>query len=233
MSIESVMTPRLLTIADSVPAGACLCDVGTDHGYIPIYLCRKKKIKKALAMDIRPGPLSRAEENIRLYGLEEHVKTRLSDGLCALSAGEADTAVIAGMGGLLIAEILEAQPFLLDCYVLQPMTAAAELRQYLAEHGYQICHERLAREEEKIYTVMTVRPGQGEKTEPVYYQVGKRLMENRDPLVLDLIDLLLQKYRTARAGLLRSEKQEAREKERQFSKLIEDLEKLKEEGKAW
>ncbi len=233
MRIESVMTPRLSAIAESVPEGAKLCDVGTDHGYIPIYLCQMKRIAKALAMDLRPGPLSRADENIERYGFADRISTRLSDGLRELRAGEADTAVIAGMGGLLIAEILKAQPYQLDCYILQPMTAVAELRAFLVENGYRICDERLAREEEKIYTVMTVRPGEKEVYSPAEYLVGKRLMENRDPLVLALIEGLLAKYREARSGLLLSEKVEAKEKAEQFFRIISDLEEMEKEAKLW
>ncbi len=233
MSIESVMTPRLFAISDSVPCGAAVADVGTDHGYIPIYLCLKNKISKALAMDLRPGPLNRAEENILRYGLSDKVKTRLSNGLEKLMPGETDTAVIAGMGGLLIAEILEAAPFELACYVLQPMTATAELREYLASNGYEITHEILAQEDEKIYTIMTVRRGKMEIEDPVYFQVGKCLMENRDPLAPVLIDNLLQKYNTARDGLLRSERPETKEKEKQYSSLIESLTALKKECQLW
>ncbi len=233
MNIESVMTPRLLAIGESVPAGARVADVGTDHGYIPIYLCLKNKITKALAMDLRPGPLMRAEENIARYGLENQIKTRLSNGLLELQSGEADTAVIAGMGGLLIAEILEAAKFPLDCYVLQPMTATAELREYLAANGYEICREVLAQEDEKIYTIMTVRPGNMQIEDPVYFQVGKCLMKSRDPLVPALIDNLLHKYMTAREGLLRSGREESKEKEKQYSAQIESLTALKKECQTW
>lgn len=233
MGIESILTPRLRAIADSVPPGAAVADVGTDHGYIPIYLCQADKIKSALAMDLRPGPLCRAQKNIERFGLAEQIQTRLSDGLRALSAGEADTAVIAGMGGLLIGQILEEAPFFLDTYILQPMTAAAELRQYLADHGYCICREVLAREEEKLYTVMTVRRGTMTISEPVYYQVGKRLLESRDPLTPALLDMLLAKYRTALQGLARSGRGDIAEKKQAVADMIRALEELKEVCAAW
>ncbi len=227
------MTPRLLAIAAEVPEGTRLCDVGTDHAYIPIYLCKKNRIESALAMDLRPGPLSRAEENIRRYHLEERIKTRLSDGLQALSPEEADVAVIAGMGGLLIADILEAADVTLDSYILQPMTAVAELRQYLADNGYVIENERLAREEEKLYAVLTVRRGNMEITDPVYYLVGQRLMENHDPLTPELIDALLKKYTAAHEGLKRSGREDAKEKEQLYSDRIQSLLRLKKECEAW
>ena len=97
---------RLSAIADLVTEGNRLVDVGCDHGYLPVYLIQQKKIPSAIAMDVRKGPLSRAQEHIRQYGLEEYIQTRLSDGLKGLKAGEGDTLVIAGMGGPLMERIL-------------------------------------------------------------------------------------------------------------------------------
>ena len=98
---------RLSAIADMVTDGNRLVDVGCDHGYLPVYLVQEMgKIPAAIAMDVRTGPLSRAQEHIRQYGLEEYIKTRLSNGLGALEAGEGDTLVIAGMGGPLMERIL-------------------------------------------------------------------------------------------------------------------------------
>ena len=233
MNIQSVMTPRLLAIADSVPFGAMVADVGTDHGYIPIYLYKEHKIKRALAMDLRQGPLSRAEENIDRFDLKDFIKTRLSDGLCALSEGEADTAVIAGMGGLLIAEILEKSPVQLEHYILQPMTATAELREYLAQNDYEITDERLAKEDNKIYTVMTVKHGKMMVSDPVYYQVGEKLIENRDPLLPELLDLLIHKYSEALGGLLRAEKVDTRAKADEYKKVLTGLKRLKETCDLW
>ncbi len=90
-----------------VSPGCRLADVGTDHAYIPIYLMQNGVIPQAVAMDINQGPLLRATENIRRYGLTGRIETRLSDGLEKLQAGEADTILIAGMGGLLMVRILE------------------------------------------------------------------------------------------------------------------------------
>jgi len=233
MSIESVLTPRLRAIADCIPSGAVVADVGTDHGYIPVYLCKTGQIERGLAMDLRPGPLSRAQHNIERYGLTGQIETRLSDGLVALQIGEADTAVIAGMGGLLIAQILEQAPFYLDAYILQPMTATAELRQYLESHGYRITHERLAREDDKLYTIMTVKRGTMYIPEPVFYQVGQRLMANRDPLTPMLIAGLLTKYRQTLLGLAHSNRDTVEEKKEHISYMIQALEALEEVCKTW
>ncbi|MBE7021826.1 MAG: SAM-dependent methyltransferase [Ruminococcaceae bacterium] len=233
MSIESVMTPRLLAISHSVPDGGSLADIGTDHAYIPIYLCQKGRIDTALAMDVRSGPLSRAEENICRYGLCDRIKTRLSDGLSALCEGEADTVVIAGMGGLLIAELLARAPVTAKTYVLQPMTAVPELRLWLLENGFAILDECLAQEGEKLYTIITAECGSMTIEKPVYAYVGKRLLEKRDPLTPVLIDMLLKKYIAAQAGLLRSERPETREKEEHCTHMITSLMQLKKECEAW
>ena len=101
------LSKRLQAVAAMVTEGNKLVDVGTDHGFLPIYLVKTKKIPKALAMDVNPGPLSRAREHIREYGLDTYIETRLSDGLKKLEPGEGQTLVLAGMGGGLMLRILK------------------------------------------------------------------------------------------------------------------------------
>jgi len=233
MSIESVMTPRLLAIAESVPEGKSVADIGTDHAYIPIYLCQKEKVERALAMDVRPGPLYRAEKNIRYYQLDSRIKTRLSDGLSALCEGEAETVVIAGMGGLLIAELLQRAPVRAKTYVLQPMTAVAELRMWLCEHGYAIQDERLAQEGEKLYTVLVVSHGNMTLSKPIYAYVGQKLLEKKEPLTPVLVAKLIKKYTEARTGLLRSDNPMNQKKINEFAALIESLAALQKECETW
>ncbi|MDE7059206.1 MAG: class I SAM-dependent methyltransferase, partial [Lachnospiraceae bacterium] len=100
------LSKRMQRLASLVTEENRLADIGTDHGYIPIYLIQQKKIQSALAMDINSGPLSRAKEHIEASGLTTYIETRLSDGLCKLEADEADTVLIAGMGGMLMVSIL-------------------------------------------------------------------------------------------------------------------------------
>ena len=139
------LDPRLSLCASFVPAGAKLADIGTDHGYLPIWLAKTGRVLHAVAADLRPGPLERAKENVRKYQVEDIVELRLSDGLQAFLPEEADFIVIAGMGGEVIASILGAAPWLKETgarLVLQPMTRAEELRRFLAEHGFEILEER-------------------------------------------------------------------------------------------
>ena len=233
MSIESVMTPRLLAIAESVPQGKSVADIGTDHAYIPIYLCQKGKAERALAMDVRKGPLFRAEANIRRYQLDSRIKTRLSDGLSALCEGEADTVVIAGMGGLLIAELLQRAPVRAKTYVLQPMTAVAELRMWLHSHGFCIVDECLAQEGEKLYSILVVTHGNMTIAKPVYAYVGEKLLEKKEPLTPVLVAKLMKKYTEAREGLLRSDNPMNQHKIEACTTLIESLAALQKECETW
>ena len=134
-----ILSKRLLTIASFVPPGGRVADVGTDHGYIPIYLVKNELAVSAIAMDVRSGPLSRAAEHVAEYGLSDRIELRLSDGLDALGAGEADTVVISGLGGPLMMDILERgrqTAETVNCFVLSPQSDIPGVRVFLREkHG--------------------------------------------------------------------------------------------------
>ena len=100
------LSKRLAAVAAMVTKGNIVCDVGCDHGYVSIYLVREKISPRVIAMDVRPGPLAQAKEHILMYGLSDYIETRLSDGVDALNEGEADTLILAGMGGRLMEGIL-------------------------------------------------------------------------------------------------------------------------------
>lgn len=156
-----LLSERLQKIADCVRAEA-VADIGTDHGYIPIYCVQNGSCSRAIACDINAGPLKAAKENISAHGLADRIETRLSDGLEALLPNEADAIVIAGMGGFLIRDILIRGADKIGnntVLILQPMVAAAELREYLCENGYDIFEEKLAREESKFYNILCVKKG--------------------------------------------------------------------------
>ena len=144
---------RLRAIAGMVTKGNRLADVGCDHGYLSIWLVSEKTVPSAIAMDVRPGPLSRARENITRYGLEDYIETRLSDGLAKLEPGEGDTLVIAGMGGPLMERILKdgAKVRL----ILQPQSDLPHFRHFLSEIGWEIVREEM---------IKAVRNNAGEKT---------------------------------------------------------------------
>ena len=191
------MTPRLYAIASMVPQGAFFADVGTDHAYLPIYLAENNLIFHAVAADINRGPLLRAKVNIKKYNLEEKIDTCLSDGFEELDGNSFDTASIAGMGGILIARILEKAPRG-KLYILQPMRDAHFLRAYLSSNGFELVDEKLAEEGNKIYTVIAVRDGKEVLSEKELY-LGKLL--KKDPLFEKFRTRLSNKYKKKYEGL--------------------------------
>lgn len=163
-AVEAKMSKRLVTIADMLGSDGFLpgavADVGCDHGYISIYLVQKGIASSAIAMDVRKGPLSGADANIRGYGLEKEITTRLSDGLKELKKGEAEGLVIAGMGGKLMIRLLEEGDPLdlgIRCAVLQPQSELSEFRQYLRDKNFRILKEKIVFEDGKYYFPMKVR----------------------------------------------------------------------------
>jgi tRNA (adenine22-N1)-methyltransferase len=155
------LSKRMEAAAAMVSAGNILADVGTDHGYIPIELVQRGIVPSAIAMDLREGPLSRAREHIKEQGLSERITLRLSDGVSALSKGEADTILIAGMGGELIIRILTDGADICRSVrelILQPQSVIGEVRRYLRENGYRITDEDMVLEDGKFYPMMRVVP---------------------------------------------------------------------------
>lgn len=155
------LSPRLQALYDMVPEGLKLADIGTDHGWLPIDLVKSGRIPSAIAMDLREGPLDRAKAHIEEEGLSAKIKTRLSDGFSEFQAGEADCAVISGMGGIVMQRILrEAENRLssLQVLILQPQSEIPEFREFLHTEGFRLADEKIAEEEGKFYFLMKVLP---------------------------------------------------------------------------
>ena len=146
---------RLQAAADYVQPGGIVADIGTDHGYLPIWLVKTGRAQAAFAADINPGPLKAAADNICAEGLENQIQTALTDGLDNLPLSEITDIVIAGMGGMLIAEILKRHlPLAGKNLILQPMTQAPFLRSWLGRNGLSILSETPAEAGGKMYTVI-------------------------------------------------------------------------------
>jgi len=190
-------------LAMLVTEGSRLADVGTDHGYVPISLMKQKRIPSAIAMDINQGPLKRADNHIAEYGLEGYIETRLSDGLDALEAGEADTVLIAGMGGSLMVRILTRGRRILHTVrelVLQPQSEIGRVRKWLTEHGYRIICEDIILEEGKYYPMMKAIPGESEEYSEEEYRYGKPELQQS----LDTLQEFLQKSLRMQEQIYRS-----------------------------
>ena len=154
------LSNRLKTIASLVKPGSRIADIGTDHGFLPIYLAQKGVITHAVAMDVRKGPLARAREHVEEYALTEIIETRLSDGLEELKSGEADTVIIAGMGGPLILEILSrgmAGVPSVDRFILSPQSDWNGFRKSLRKMGFVQHGEDMVCEDGKYYLITEVR----------------------------------------------------------------------------
>ncbi len=157
---------RLSLVASFVRSGARLADIGTDHAYLPVELLKNGTCTRALACDLRKGPLDNAREHIEKAGLSEKIECRLGDGLSPVNAGEADDIVLAGMGGETIAAILAACSFIRDSalrVIAQPMTHAEDLRRFLWDNGFAIETEQAVLEDDKAYLVL-VAAYTGEQT---------------------------------------------------------------------
>ena len=153
------LSKRLSLIASFVNEGSSVCDVGTDHGYLPAFLSLSQKCKSVMATDINQKPLQSAQANLERLGCK-NVKLVLCDGLSLVTRADADTVIIAGMGGEVISGIIDRAQFLRDgsvTLILQPTTAAKGLRQFLAKNGFTVERETAIEENGKIYSIMLVR----------------------------------------------------------------------------
>lgn len=219
------LSKRLSAVASMVTEGNRLVDVGCDHGYLPLYLYLNKKIPSAIAMDVRPGPLSRAREHIAEYGLEKYIETRLSDGLLALSPGEGDTLTIAGMGGPLMERILTAKEEVRESFrelILQPQSDIPHFRRFLGEIGWEIVEEEIVLEDGKFYPMMKAVRGEartvsGDMPYTPEEAFGGLLLKKRHPVLklylereLRIRNEILEKLKEAAADDRRKEVEEER-----------------------
>ena len=212
------LTPRLLTAVSYVRGGRLVADIGTDHAYLPIYLCEQRKLTPvtagngeilcAVAADINKGPVERADEHISEARLTKYIKTVQTDGLNGLDLYDPADIIIFGMGGELIASILAAAPWVNaegKRLILQPMTHAEKLREYLLAAGYAIVGETLSREGDRIYQTICAEPASGAPAvslTPAELAVGQASFRLVSPeqkaLYIALIDRTLRTETAAR-----------------------------------
>ena len=159
-----MISKRLELVASFVPQGAILLDVGSDHAYLPIELVEKGQIKGAIAGEVVEGPYQSAVKNVEAHGLKEKIQVRLANGLAAFEeADQVSVITIAGMGGRLIARILEeglGKLANVERLILQPNNREDDLRIWLQENGFQIVAESILEEAGKFYEILVVEAGQ-------------------------------------------------------------------------
>ena len=186
------LSNRLMSAVPYVREGAFVADIGTDHAYLPIYLCRIGKIRGAVAADIGKGPLAIAAANIRENGLADKIPTCLSDGLEHIGPYAPTDIIVFGMGGELIVSILHAAPWVKDAsirLILQPMTKSEILRAYLLENGFDIIDECLTEDQGRIYqTLCAEYDGKARTDTPLALFAGRQNLKRGGALLCRLLD---------------------------------------------
>lgn len=155
------LSERLLTIANMIEKGETVADIGTDHGYLPIYLLLEEIAPSAILADISKGSLAKAKENCKEHLLNQNVSFREGDGLEVLEPGEVDAVVLAGIGGLLTIEIFDwdlEKSRSIKKFILQPRNNGGALRKYLATHGFTVSDYRIVPEGNRFSEIMLVFP---------------------------------------------------------------------------
>lgn len=201
------LTPRLEAAVSLIPKGSIIADIGTDHAYIPVHVCETQWCPSAIAADIVPGPLAAAKAHVSGAGLTDRIDCRLGDGLTCIKAGEADGAVICGMGGSLMIKILQQSYDVWQSFtfvVLQPQSDAGGLRRYLYERGWHIEDEGLVIDDGRLYEMMRAVPGKGEALPDWQYEVGPVNWQRRDPLLVRKIEILMETKSRILTGLKKS-----------------------------
>ena len=159
-----MISKRLELVASFVPQGSILLDVGSDHAYLPIELVERGQIEAAIAGEVVVGPYQSAVKNVDAHGLEEKIQVRLANGLAAFEEEDQVSVItIAGMGGRLIATILEEgldKLASVERLILQPNNREDDLRLWLQEHGFQIVAESILEEAGKFYEILVVEAGE-------------------------------------------------------------------------
>lgn len=233
---EWQISPRLREVASLVPEGVRLADIGGDHALLPIHLLKQGKIVRAVVGEINPGPCRNARERVAEAGLQERIDVRLGDGLSVLEPGEADAVVIAGMGGTLIARILdEGKEKLPGVHrlILQPNIGSGRVREWLLKNGFRITEESIVEDAGILYEVMAAEPGDaagpyrnaGWPLE-ILLEAGPVLCRKKHPLLLARLMRELEAKKRIYGQLEQGKTEEAEKRRSEIKREIEEWEKV-------
>ncbi len=204
------ISKRLLCCASMVQPGSRVADIGTDHGYLGIYLLQSGAARHVIACDLRKDPLENARRNAKLFGVDGEMELRLSDGLEKILPDEVDTVVMAGMGGDLIQKILSQCPWRKReglQFILQPQSAGNVLRRWLCEDGFEIRREEPVQDGHFLYTVMDIRQGEPAPLTPGTEYASPALLARGIPLVGNYLARVENALQETVRGLTNAEKQ--------------------------
>ena len=193
------LSPRLSAVAELIPPGAHVIDVGTDHAMLPVWLIQTGRAAHVWASDLRSGPLESADRLIRETQTGDRIDLRRTDGLSGFSRSDVDTVVIAGMGGETMISILSAAPWLHDgvLLILEPQSKQDLLRRWLAENGFVIRQERLVKDSGRIYPILTAESGAEPEYTEAEYHTGCWERICSDPLFGDYLETLRKRAAAA------------------------------------
>ena len=203
------ISKRLLCCASMVQPGSRGADIGTDQGYLGIYLLQSGAARHVIACDLRKDPLENARRNAKLFGVDGEMELRLSDGLEKILPDEVDTVVMAGMGGDLIQKILSQCPWRKReglQFILQPQSAGNVLRRWLCEDGFEIRREEPVQDGHFLYTVMDIRQGEPAPLTPGTEYASPALLASGIPLVGNYLARVENALQVTVRGLTNAEK---------------------------
>ncbi len=210
-----VLPPRLNCIADKVPPGSVVADIGTDHAYLPIGLVLSGRSPRAIGSDTKRAPLAAAAANIVDAGVAGQVEIREGTGLSVLTPGEVDVVVIAGLGGVLTCRILEADPavrFSVERFILQPMIGVEVVRRWIDDNQLKLADEDLVEDEGRLYEVIVAEPRTGSLPAPDDpHGLGPEVIDLVGPLLLKRGHPLLRRHVETKLGQFRKALEELRQ----------------------
>jgi len=221
------LSKRLETIAACIPQNAIIADIGTDHACLPVYLLQKGVCPRAVAGDLNTGPVELACNTVKSRGLENRIEIRQGDGLKILKPGEVDVVIMAGMGGELMARLLEEGKDRIKTVqrlVLQPNNNAGDVRSWLAENGWGIIDEHLVKERGKFYPVIISEQSRGIfATDPLSLEVGPSLLQKGGPLVKEFLALKSEQYNKILEGLSKSMDPSLSKKKKKITEILQGI----------
>lgn len=187
--INFFLSPRTKMIVSMARGEKSVCDIGTDHGYVAVAMALEGA--RVIAADVNEGPLKAAKKTVELFGA--CVETRLSDGFEKINEGEADCAVIAGMGGELIVKIMQCGTKGINRFVLQPQSKHFELRTYLNQNGFVITDEEICREDNRFYIAIKAEKGEAMPLCEKELRIGPVLLKKQSRTLKDYLKYEIQK----------------------------------------